>query len=196
MKLIFVRHGEGKHTVNLPHSLQVSHPSLTGKGKSQAQLLRDTLPLQSSDVLVVSPTVRTLETVSLWSEGIGCIKFVHPAVAPRIFPYKEGARTLPCDYILSQADIRTLFPQFSLIEHESLWSSGINTISLCELQKVIKNFLKWCMEQNAERICVVSHDGTITTYREHITKEVLTRKDFLAETERYEIILLNMEGRI
>ncbi|WP_369902541.1 histidine phosphatase family protein [Bacillus manliponensis] len=196
MKIIFVRHGEGMHTVDLPKSLQIYHPFLTKKGKEQVRLLRDTLPLESNDLLVVSPTVRTLETASLWSENVDCVKIVHPAVAPRIFPYKDSGRTLPCDQMLSQNDVRTLFPQFLLKEDELLWHDGINVISPYELQKAITNFLKWCMEQKTNRICVVSHDGTITAYREHINKETLTRKDFLNEAMWYEIILSNMEERI
>lgn len=195
MKLIFIRHGEGEHTGNLPHSLQVSHPSLTDKGRNQARLLRETLPLKSGDVLVVSPTVRTLETATLWSKHIDCIKVVHPAVAPRIFPYRKDARTLPCDWILTQHDIQSLFPQFSLAENESLWGDEINTISPCALQKVITDFMQWCYKQNVERVCVVSHDGTITAYREHIKKETLTREDFLAEIGIYEMILPNMEEK-
>lgn len=195
MKLIFIRHGEGEHTGNLPHSLQISHPSLTYKGENQARLLRDTLPLKGSDVLIVSPTIRTLQTAALWGEHVDCIKIVHPAVAPRIFPYKEDARTLPCDCILGQQDIQSLFPQFSLAENESLWGDEINTISPCALQKVITDFMKWCYKKNAERVCVVSHDGTIAAYREHIKKETLTREDFLAETGIHEMILPNMEGK-
>lgn len=87
MKLIFVRHGEGEHTTNLPDSLRTNHPYLTNKGREQALLLQENLPLCESDVLIASPTVRTIQTAALWSGQVACMKVVHPYISPRIFPY-------------------------------------------------------------------------------------------------------------
>ncbi|HHP1048302.1 histidine phosphatase family protein [Bacillus cereus group sp. BfR-BA-01354] len=39
MKIVFVRHGEGEHTRDLPSSLKVLHPPLTDEGRNQAKLL-------------------------------------------------------------------------------------------------------------------------------------------------------------
>jgi broad specificity phosphatase PhoE len=57
VELIFIRHGQGEQTLNLPESLYLSYPSLTIEGKMQAKKLRSTLTLTPEDVLMVSPTL-------------------------------------------------------------------------------------------------------------------------------------------
>lgn len=74
MKLIFVRHGEGEHTKDLPSSLQVPHPPLTDEGRNQAKLLQCNVPLQETDILIASPTIRTLQTATIWSAKVACQK--------------------------------------------------------------------------------------------------------------------------
>lgn len=191
MKLVFVRHGEGEHTKNLSLSLQAVNPSLTGVGKKQAKLLQRDVPLQEKDILIVSPTLRTLQTATIWSEEVACQKIVHPYVSPRIFPYRESAKTLPCDQLLDRKIIENLFPHFSLEEstNELLWNEGVNIILEKEFQQIVDEFLHWCYQLKAEKICIVSHDGTITAYRQYLQKVALTRADFLKETGMYEIDL-------
>ncbi|AHA73961.1 MULTISPECIES: histidine phosphatase family protein [Bacillus] len=189
MKIVFVRHGEGKHTTDLPESLQVFDPPLTRVGKAQAKLLQRDVSLQEADILIVSPTLRTLQTATIWSAKVACQKIVHPYVSPRIFPYREGAKTLPCDYIVDQGMITKLFPHFSIEKssNNQLWKEGINTISENSFQQIVDEFLLWCYELSVERICIVSHDGTITAYRQYLQKVVLNRSDFLKETGIYEM---------
>ncbi|GAB6412378.1 histidine phosphatase family protein [Bacillus luti] len=191
MKLVFVRHGEGEHTKDLPASLQMLNPSLTDEGRDQAGLIQFNVPLQETDILIASPTLRTLQTAAIWSEKVACQKIVHPYVSPRIFPYREGARTLPCDRIVNQGIITNLFPHFSIEKstNKQLWMEGINTISENRFQQIVEEFLIWCYELGAERIYIVSHDGTITAYRQYLQKVVLTRSDFLKETGIYEMNL-------
>ncbi|MCP1125259.1 histidine phosphatase family protein [Bacillus sp. 3103sda1] len=191
MKLIFVRHGEGDHTKDLPNSLRINHPILTDRGEEQAVSLRGKFPLRESDILITSPTVRTLQTAALWSGQVACMKIAHPYISPRIFPYREGARTLPCDQMLSQNNIQQLFPEFLLAEerNEELWSNGINTISEFEFCTAAHSFIEWCKTLQVSRVIIVSHDGTITAYRQYVMKQVLTREDFLEETGMYEIQL-------
>ncbi|SDY53112.1 MULTISPECIES: phosphoglycerate mutase family protein [unclassified Bacillus (in: firmicutes)] len=189
MKLIFIRHGEGKHTKDLPMSLQLENPPLTEEGEKQALLLQSSLPLQENDVLIASPTLRTLQTAAIWSSQVVCRKITHPYISPHIFPYREGARTLPCDRLLSTKVIQELFPSFSLREstNDMLWNQGINTISEKEFQNRADEFINWCYTLKVARICIVSHDGTITAYRQYLQKQRLTREDFLEETGVYEI---------
>lgn len=191
MKLIFVRHGEGEHTNNLLDSLRMEHPSLTDKGREQALALREKLSLCESDILIASPTIRTLQTATIWSEQVACRRVVHPYISPRIFPYREGARTLPCDKMLSQKNVQQLFPQFLLAEerNEELWRNGINTIVESAFCKAASSFIEWCETLEVSRVAIVSHDGTITAYRQYVMNQVLTREDFLEETGVYEIKL-------
>ncbi len=189
MKLVFVRHGEGEHTKDLPASLQVLHPPLTDEGRNQAGFIQYNVPLQETDILIASPTLRTLQTAAIWSEKVACQKIVHPYASPRIFPYREGAKTLPCDHIVDQGVITNLFPHFSIEKstNKQLWTEGINTIPENRFQQIVDEFLLWCCQLGAERICIVSHDGTITAYRKYLQKVVLTRADFLQETGIYEM---------
>lgn len=97
MKLIFIRHGEGEHTKCIPESLHTSHPSLTSKGREQAEQLNRKWQLSQDDLIIISPTIRTIETALIWSEGVDCAKVVDPRVGPRMFPVKPEWTTLPCD---------------------------------------------------------------------------------------------------
>ncbi len=66
-----------------------------------------------------------------------------------------------------------------------LWDEGINTISEKEFGARADEFINWCYTLKTERICIVSHDGTITAYRQYLQKQELTREDFLEETGIY-----------
>lgn len=128
-------------------------PPLTRVGKAQAKLLQRDISLQEADILIVSPTLRTLQTATIWSAKVACQKLVHPYVSPRIFPYREGAKTLPCDYIVDRGMITKLFPHFSIEKssNNQLWKEGINTISENSFQQIVDEFLLWCYELGAEK---------------------------------------------
>lgn len=191
MELIFVRHGQGEHTLNLPESLQMSNPPLTTQGKIQAKKLQSALPLTPEDVLIVSPTLRTFQTALIWSENIECDRVVHPLVAPRIFPTRLAATTLPCDELLDLERLHYEFPDFVLAPDlaSSLWSTGINVIAEDEFNLLTEEFIGFCRSFKRERIYIVTHDGTITSYRQKISSQQLTREDFLKETEHFRLIV-------
>jgi hypothetical protein len=62
------------------------------------------------------------------------------------------------------------------------WEKGMNTLPDTEFQILAKDFLEWCKSFWNHRIYIVSHDGTITSYRQFITGRELSRKDFPKET--------------
>lgn len=68
MKIIFIRHGQGEHTLSPPESLQMSDATLTEKGVQQAQQLKQTFPLTNKDIIIISPTRRTIETALIWAK--------------------------------------------------------------------------------------------------------------------------------
>ncbi|WP_421385329.1 histidine phosphatase family protein [Bacillus salacetis] len=183
MDFIFIRHGQGEHTLNLPDSLQIQDPALTKKGIKQAESLQSQITITDKDIVVISPIRRTLETANILTRNIGCRKVVSPLVSPRMFPQNPEWETLPCDRMLDKKLIREEFPSFTIYEGlpEEFWISGINTMPEQEFSAVAARFLEWCREQNAERIYVVSHDGTINSYRQFIRGENLTREDFLKD---------------
>lgn len=191
MELIFIRHRQGEHTGNLPESLRLIHPSLTSEGKIQAEKLRSSLPLTYEDVLIVSPTLRTLQTVSIWSEGKDCGIIVHPLVAPRIFLAQLPAKTLPCDELLDLERLQTEFPSFVPVTNlvSTLWTTGINILAEIEFNLLAEEFLDICWSLQRERIYIVTHDGTITSYRQKNSSEQVTRADFLQETEWFRLVI-------
>ncbi len=191
MELVFIRHGQGEHTLDLPETLHMGNPSLTLQGKLQAQTLKSTLPLTPQDALIVSPTLRTLQTAFIWSENTSCDKWIYPLVAPRIFPARRSAKTLPCDELIDQETLQREFPSFIPVFNlaPSLWSAGINLLPEEEFSLLAEEFIDFCRSLQRKRIYIVTHDGTITSYRQKISAQKLTREDFLEETEWFRLIV-------
>ncbi len=189
MELVFIRHGQGEHTMDFPRSLQLKDPSLTPKGVKQAELLRNKFPLTNTDIVFISPIRRSLQTAFIWSETIDCRKIVSPFVSPRMFPILPGKKTLPCDEIMDLEIIKKDYPTFEIDMNASLdfWSSGINVISESEFVKIAEEFIEVCKLSKNEKIYIVSHDGTITSYRQLILGQSLSRSDFPHETGYFEI---------
>lgn len=184
MELVFIRHGQGEHTLELPKSLNTPDPALTEEGVIQAKHLKKHFPLSRTDVIIVSPTRRTLQTTQIWSEGIKCRKIVSPLLSPRMFPQNSEWQTLPCDEILTKEIIKDDFNDFYLEEERSnqWWINGINKLPEKEFKVIAEGFLEWCKHIGNKRIYIVSHDGTITSYRQLITGRKLSRNDFPKET--------------
>lgn len=184
MEMIFVRHAEGEHTINLPDSLHIADPSLTKQGIEQANSLKIRIPLNQEELLIVSPIRRTLQTAMLWSKGTPCLKYVTPFVGPRLFPLKQNGKTLPCDRLMPISDLKNEFPDFVIDNNASsvYWENGINCLPENQFSILAKQFIGWCNNFNKERIFIVTHDGTITAYRQFLMGEQLTRDDFLGET--------------
>ncbi|REJ10892.1 histidine phosphatase family protein [Halobacillus trueperi] len=179
MELVFVRHGEGEHTAT-PDGLHTLHPALTTRGERQAIKLQETWSLSSEDLLIVSPTIRTLQTAERWTEDISCRRVVSPAVGPRMFPQKKEWKTLPCDRALGKDRVSAEFQDFHLIGER--WEEGINDIPEKEFVDVASELIHWCKQQGKDRVFVVTHDGTMTAYRQWIEGKTLTRGDFPKET--------------
>ena len=189
MEIIFIRHGQGEHTLDIPRSLQHCDPPLTPLGIEQARLLKTQFPLFKEDVIFISPIRRTLETAIVLSENVNCRKIVSPLVSPRMFPILPHKKTLPCDKILDLERIRTEYPTFELDQDSptELWSNGINTMDELTFEVLARSFIRKCKQLNKERIYIISHDGTITSYRQIITGQVLSREDFPSETGWFQL---------
>ncbi|WHT47399.1 histidine phosphatase family protein [Sporosarcina thermotolerans] len=189
MDLIMIRHGQGEHTLDLPRSLQHNDPSLTALGIEQARKLKAQFPLVEDDVIFISPVSRTLETAAIFSENVNCRKIVSPLISPRMFPILPNKKTLPCDKILTLKKIKKDYPTFELDMESSaeLWNDGINTMLDQVFEELARIFILKCRHLNKERVYVISHDGTITSYRQLITGQVLSREDFPSETGWFQL---------
>jgi broad specificity phosphatase PhoE len=159
-----IRHGEGEHTLDLPGSLELADPRLTDTGRGQVLALAARLGTTGDDLLVVSPTRRTLETASILRGDSDARVVVSPEVGPRMFRVDRGWLPLRCDQLLSPAAIRTDFPSGEL-RRTDLWPGGINTMSAEMFEAIGRDLLVWCVQQDARRTLIVSHDGTVYNYR-------------------------------
>ena len=65
MEFIFIRHGHGEHLNDYPNLLNTLHPSLTEFGKFQVTQLRNEIEIDPDDLVLVSPTKRTIETATI-----------------------------------------------------------------------------------------------------------------------------------
>lgn len=189
MELIFIRHGQGEHTLAIPNSLHVKNPSLTAKGIRQAKLLRKKFTLTEEDIIFISPLRRTLETALIWSLDVDCRKIVSPLVSPRIFPFHPNGKTLPCDIVINLQTIKKEYPNLEIDMNVSpdLWSGGINTMPEIDFNIIVQEFIANLKSLNKDKIYIVSHDGTITAYRQFISRRSLSRKDFPDETGWFQI---------
>ena len=184
-----IRHGQGEHTLDLPKSLQHSDPSLTSLGIEQARKLKAQFHLTEEDVIFISPIRRTLETAVIFTENVNCRKIVSPLVSPRMFPILPYKKTLPCDEILALERIKNEYQNFELDMKSpaELWSTGINTLAEQLFEDLARSFIRKCRQLNKDRVYIVSHDGTITSYRQLITGQVLSREDFPRETGWFQL---------
>ncbi|MGP4062358.1 histidine phosphatase family protein [Halobacillus sp. H74] len=183
MELVFIRHGQGEHTTHLPQSLHTSDPELTQEGIKQASMLRKKFPVSEKDLIVISPLRRTLQTARIWTQVVNCHKVVSPFVSPRMFPQNPEWHTLPCDQLLNMNQIKTDFPDFHIDDTlPYVWQQGINTLPKEEFASLAERFLVWCEEQQRERIYIVTHDGTMTSYKQFISGAKHSRDDFPGET--------------
>jgi len=184
VELIFIRHGQGEHTLDIPNSLHIKNPTLTVKGIKQAKLLRKKYLITDEDIIFISPLRRTLETALIWTENIDCRKIVSPLVSPRIFPNRPNGKTLPCDIIINVETIHQDYPNLEMVMNvpPDLWSDGINTMPDGKFNKIAHEFIANLRLLKKKKIYIVSHDGTITAYRQLISDRSLSRRDFPDET--------------
>jgi len=179
MEIVFIRHGHGEHLDDYPNRLNTLHPSLTPYGKFQVARLRDTIRLNSEDLVLVSPTKRTVETAIILKNNDDFV--ITPLVGPRMFPQNPELSPLACDHILSRAEIMDLYSCVKILDFDlDCWLEGINRIDQEVFEGYAKILLEW-VRDSYDKVFIISHDGTITNYRMLLGEKGLTRKDFLGE---------------
>jgi broad specificity phosphatase PhoE len=168
MELFFVRHGESEHLISEPVRYQLKDPGLTEKGVRHAEELRQQFPLTTEDAIVAGPTLRTLQTARIWSQGTDCARFVHPLAGPRQHPFRYDFQTLPCDYSLDHgrqsAEYSEFLPAADLPAY--LWLQGIHTLPGLLFAQQADRFLAWCGQLGKTRVWVVTHARTTMAYQE------------------------------
>ncbi|OAB38625.1 hypothetical protein PMSD_06310 [Paenibacillus macquariensis subsp. defensor] len=159
------------------------------KEKEQSRILADKFILKPEDIVIVSPTRRTIETANIFIKEQKVKKYISPSIGPRMFPQNPEWITLACDEIYYSDDVEELYKEFEVIDfNEDLWTEGINTINERLFKDVVERFIKW-IKTLKSTVYVITHDGTINNYPQILEERNLTRIDFLKETEWYKLIL-------
>lgn len=187
MEYIFIRHGQGEHLLNYPNQLNMLHPGLTEHGVHQVEQLLDHITFCAEDLILVSPTKRTIETAILLTNNFSFV--ITPLVGPRMFPQNPAYPSLDCDQIYSKGEIMKLYRDIKFLDLDlDCWGEGINRIEQKIFEQYANQLIDWIGDKYG-RIYIISHDGTITNYRIMFGESGLTRKDFLSEAGVYEIVL-------
>lgn len=187
MEFIFIRHGHGEHLNDYPNRLNTLHPSLTEYGKFQVTQLRNEIKIDPDDLVLVSPTKRTIETATIIQNGTDFI--ISPFVGPRMFPQNPKLPFLACDHILSKSEITNLYGDTEILDFNlDCWKEGINRIGQDIFEGYATRLLDWIRE-SYKKVFIISHDGTITNYRILLGEKGLTRNDFLGEAGVYRMNL-------
>jgi len=187
MEFTFIRHGHGEHLNDYPNRLNTLHPSLTEYGKFQVTQLRNEINIDPDDLVLVSPTKRTIETAAIIKNGMDFI--ISPLVGPRMFPPNPELPFLACDHILCKTEITNLYGDTEFLDFNlDCWKEGINRIEQDIFEGYAARLLAWIGERH-KKTFFISHDGTITNYRILLGEKGLTRKDFLGEAGVYQMSL-------
>jgi broad specificity phosphatase PhoE len=185
MDIVFIRHGHGEHLYDYPNRLNTLHPGLTDYGRYQVKKLAEEFPVYPDDLVVVSPTRRTIETAQLLYRDLPIV--ISPLVGPRMFPQHPDLPFLDCDRIYSQEELAALFPDIEIVDFDlDCWAEGINRIEQQQFECFAQHLIDWCMA-SGRRTVIIAHDGTITSYRGLLGESGLTRSDFLGEAGVYTV---------
>ncbi|RJE90259.1 histidine phosphatase family protein [Paenibacillus sp. 1011MAR3C5] len=183
MEIVFIRHGHGEHLVDYPNQLNILHPGLTEYGRMQVMDLKDRVVIGSDDLVVASPTKRTIETAQVLLDSSHF--FISAAIGPRMFPQMYDTPSLLCDLSYTVEEIKRLYPTIPILECCVQGGEGINKLRQQDFEKLATDFINVCRERT-KRLLIISHDGTISNYRVYFGEKELTRKDFLGEAGMYQ----------
>lgn len=186
MDITFIRHGHGEHLVDYPNQLNCLHPGLTELGKSQVIALRKQVVFAPEDVILVSPTKRTIETAQLIIP-IKNLVFFSPLVGPIMFLQNPEFVPFVCDQIYSKEELSHQYTDIRMLNLGlDCWEESINQMDADRFQILAEKLLEWCRQQSGNTF-IISHDGTISNYRILLGEKGLTKSDFLVEAGQYTI---------
>ncbi|WP_433583317.1 phosphoglycerate mutase family protein [Paenibacillus polymyxa] len=185
MDITFIRHGHGEHLKDYPNQLNCLHPGLTELGKSQVIALRKQMVFAPEDVILVSPTKRTIETAQLLIPNKNLV-FLSPLVGPRMFP-QSPVVPFVCDQTYSKEELSHQYTDLRMVELGlDCWEESINQMDARRFKILAEQLLEWCRQQSGNTF-IISHDGTISNYRMVLGEEGVTKSDFLGEAGQYTI---------
>lgn len=154
MNLYFIRHAQGYHNIKQinNNNLKILYPEVTPLGEEQIKSLRCRAldVIEDIDLILVSPTTRTLQTA-------------HGAFYDNTnkFLVNELIREVlhnPCDYRKSKTELQKKFKDinFNDIEEDDkmkLYEEEIEIEKRCDI------FFQWLKNRKEKNIVIVSHGG-------------------------------------
>ena len=154
MNIFFVRHAEGIHNIIQENNqnLNIKQPPLSQKGRDQAKQLNKELLKLDIDIVLISPTTRTLQTSIIACNNIDVELIAYPAI-------REVLHN-PCDYRKFKSILQNNFisVDFSLILHN-------DPLKLYEeddlIYKRCDDFYEYLQNLNYKNVVVISHNGFI-----------------------------------
>eukprot|EP01083_Nonionella_stella_P032599 89235_1 len=160
-KITFIRHGEAVHNINWK-ALDERDAKLTENGIKQIQNLRCMLLhefpnyFEEIDLIIVSPLMRTLQTMLLLI-GDEYPECTHKMI---IQPLAAERGNKLCDIGINKRDLMIEFPQIKALNalEEKWW---IYPENVAMFQKRMLNFKSWIQLRPEKDILVISHDGVI-----------------------------------
>ena len=169
--VIAVRHGEAEHNVD-DTALHKRNTTLTALGFEQAAALNETIALLKPQVIVTSPTLRTLQTTHAMlpqplKSGENAIRVVVSADARENIAGHEC--NLPCEpnsaALTRSVDLRDSMFDWSLVEAQISSAGDVSTWEAnCAAEDAEQGILGRCNRlsssiaaMEAKRICLVSH---------------------------------------
>ncbi|MCR8630112.1 phosphoglycerate mutase family protein [Paenibacillus radicis (ex Xue et al. 2023)] len=192
MEIIFIRHGQGVHNIDIPNRLNTENPRLTERGRDQVASLKSVFSFSEDSVYIASPTIRTIETTNIiTSDLLLTKKYVSPLVGPRMFPIPQNpeAYVSKCDINYSLDKIISEHSDFIVLDkdNQELWNTGINTLTESAFEPLGLGLINWIKTLCTKKVFIIAHDGTITNYRILLGENGLSRSDFLGEAGWYKL---------
>jgi broad specificity phosphatase PhoE len=167
-KLFLIRHGYAIHNQLFyqigKSAYNIRDTQLLDEGIVQARKLSKTWKeLSSIDLIICSPSIRTLDTALLIFQN-SPLKII---AKDFLLEYEQGSQL--CNRRKDIEDLKVLYPQvdFSDIKNNVLpWSGKKETIA--ELNNRINQMINWIKQREETNIAIVSHSSFIGHYKDGV----------------------------
>ena len=190
MKLYIIRHAESQGNASGQYGTEVSD-SLSLQGEKQAEALAEELKALEFDKIIVSPRLRTMQTIAPYLKKTDQKGEIWPELAEACWHEEredpaEKWNPIPVQLTDSEKEI------FTFRDNESVIPASVETFreGLCRVNEAFKRIQKMASESD-ESILMVSHGHFI---REFMNILLDTRKPVIFHKVNCGMTLLTFDG--
>lgn len=195
-KIIFIRHGEsGKNLENIKSDSLDKYP-LTEDGKKHAKQAAVDLKNEPVDLIITSPTLRTIETADIISKELGV-----PVVKDDlVMEYKYGSwNDRSSEYLRKNDELYQKYKKIESLEERYSFVLGGDGESRAQMEVRVKKFIHKCIKEHAgKNIIVISHGGLNGIFK-RVLSDISVEQFFVAERSfgycDKEIFYVNEHGK-